>query len=164
MTVLTRRNAFRAGAGAIAAGVAGMKATSALAGEDPVLTLYRQYLDFEERAELGERELTRLRSILVERYGDPTHRSWGGNDALHCDPLHVRWIKNDEAQTALNDAQSDLVDELMATQATTREGLRIKLKLLQERMETEIDLMDTTESMPFYCLNDCLHLLGEGTI
>ena len=163
MSVLTRRSAMLSTAGAITASLAATRG-QASAGEDPVLTLYRQYRRLVTQRQPGTREHERLRNIMVARYGCPMEGGLEVADAWRRDPINDRMTEIDRALTASNDAETDLILELMETHPTTREGLRVKVDLMKKQMYDDLEDMDRMDTFPYLVLNDCLKILAEPTI
>jgi hypothetical protein len=166
--IIPGRRGLLGGAAALLAGAAAVALPrAALAADaDPVLALWRRYVDTERQQDLVFRPAVALRAALTARWGE----LWAPLSATQLwdhDPEYPTLLALNAESDRLNWIQTEIGDEITATPATSLAELRIKVRLAMslwprgERLEET----DDHEDVALAVLQDADRLLathGEG--
>ena len=165
----TSRRRLLAGSGiaaALATGGLSAEAASVPAQLDPVVALYARYRAIEdEGAGVSERHNT-MRAGFVQRHGDICFGDVSAYAAWKSDPLHAELDALRERSNTLCDTSTDLLDAMMATPATSVEGVRCKLAAALhvwrfiEAPGFDPDRIEYQDTLTVAFLRDAVRVLG----
>jgi len=102
---------------------------AALASEaDPLLALWRRYVDLEAEQDLVFRPAVALRAALAARWGEPMSPV-SAADLWGHDPEYQKLPGLNAESDRFTDLRADLSELMAATPATSLAGLRVKVRL-----------------------------------
>jgi hypothetical protein len=97
-------------------------------GADPLLTLWRRYVDVEAEQDRVFRPAVTLRAALAARWGEPMSPV-SAADLWGHDPEYQKLPGLNAESDRFTDLRADLSELMAATPATSLAGLRVKVRL-----------------------------------
>jgi len=146
-----------------AAIAAGMRRPVAPA-EDPVLALYRRYQKTEVAGDAVYARHKILRATLIERNGDPCKLQCSAESIWGHDPSYAEFCASFDETDRLGAVSTDLIQQIMATPATTLAGLLAKMRVGMSAWAPAESPEDTDFDEDVACavMADAVRLLEES--
>jgi hypothetical protein len=144
----------------IAAGVRRLAAPA----EDPVIALYRRYLEVETAGDVVYARHKILRAALIERNGDPGKLQCSAKSIWGHDPSYAEFCASFDETDRLGAVSTDLIQQMMKTPAATLAGLLAKLTVGMNLWAPAkpADDTDFDEEAARAFMADAVRLLGES--
>jgi hypothetical protein len=172
MRVTPGRRGLLGGAAALVAAYAATLPPSALAartgpGDDPVLALWREYVDLMRRGNQVHCRAVALRAEVVARCGEPVGSKSSAAELWNHDPEYPELMRLHAESGRLCGLQAAVGEAIAAVPATSLAGLRIKVQLAMSLWPTGklLEEADYHEDFAMAVLRDADRLLasrGEG--
>jgi hypothetical protein len=127
---------------------------------DPVIEIYREVLELEDKYRPLADLFDSINNRLVARHGKPTL----GSTLWSNDPDHGTLMALNDKMDRIGEQEAHLLNKINRTSSTTVEGMRLKLRLIDERIDNDTRYTPTEALMASFIDDACRFFPLEASV